>query len=185
MSQHIIIVNGPTCAGKTTLVRALRKIFDTKSISLSYLLRQHATVEGLSTTEFAEKIRAVEPDAAIKLIFPKILQKFGNNDVLLIESVYSPQDIDALNKMLTENKKDIVVHVAYINADFFLRVKRMMEREAIPLRQALLKVGISDLGRTKLGMLNVNYEHHFDNITHKDMNDILIHIKKRIGKVRK
>ena len=179
----IVIFNGPRAAGKSYLSEQIVNLFNAKKISMSKLLLNEANKHNMSTTDFVEDILKNSPELKVKIIMNTIIEILKKNNVLCIESIYNQKEIDYLQKFVAEKYKHSKVISVYLDSKLDTLKKRLMKREHISEKTALLNLLLVNLGRHKLGMHSIKYDIIHPHENRKDSNKIINKIFKRRPKL--
>jgi len=178
VEKLIIILNGPRAVGKSYLSQRIVDLFDAEKISMSILLQKEANKRNISTTNFVEDILKNSAELKIRLIMKTINSILKNNDTICIESVYNQKEIDFIKKHINAKYKNSKVLSIYLDSNNEILVKRLMKREKISEKAALLNLMLVNLGRNKLGMHSINYDIVQKHENNKDSNKIIKRIFK-------
>jgi len=180
----IVIFNGPRAVGKSYLSEKIVNLFNAKKISMSKLLLHEANKHNMLTTDFVEDILKNSPELKVKIILNPIIEILKKNNVLCIESVYNQDEIDFLKKFIAEKYKHSKVISVYLDSKLDTLKKRLMVREHISEKEALLNLILVNLGRHKLGMNSIKYDIIHQHENNNDSNKIITKIFKNKRRLR-
>lgn len=129
----VIVLAGLTGTGKTTIQRLLRRGLRVHSILLGRLLEQKASKQGKTVKQYVSEIEKIKGKiGVIKSITPELQRIAKRKNVLMVEELHRPEDLNVIKKIFPNAE----IFMVEVQASPELRLKRIMTREKMTESQA-------------------------------------------------